>query len=49
VADHDLPAALHGMLSGAGTFGPNAMDPTFGPQLRFQKVPSTPNQPLSGG
>jgi alkaline phosphatase D len=33
----------------AGTFGPNAVDPTFGPQLRFQKVPSTPNQPPSAG
>jgi alkaline phosphatase D len=33
----------------AGTFGPNALDPTFGPQLRFQKVAPTANQPPSAG
>jgi alkaline phosphatase D len=33
----------------AGTFGPNAIDPTFGPQLRFQKVAQTANQPPSAG
>ena len=33
----------------ADTFGPNALDPTFGPQLRFQKVAPTPNQPPSAG
>lgn len=33
----------------AGTFGPNAIDPTFGPQLRFQRVADTANQPPSAG
>jgi alkaline phosphatase D len=33
----------------AGTFGPNTLDPTFGPQLRFQKVAPTVNQPPSAG
>jgi alkaline phosphatase D len=33
----------------AGTFGPNALDPTFGPQLEFQRVPPAPNQPPSAG
>jgi alkaline phosphatase D len=33
----------------AGTFGPNTLDQTFGPQLRFQKVAPTPNQPPSAG
>jgi alkaline phosphatase D len=33
----------------AGTFGPNAIDATFGPQLRFQKVAPTANQPPSAG
>lgn len=31
----------------AGTFGPNALDATFGPDVRFQKVASRPNQPPS--
>jgi alkaline phosphatase D len=31
----------------AGTFGPNALDMTFGPEVRFQKVASTPNMPPS--
>jgi alkaline phosphatase D len=31
----------------AGTFGPNALDATFGPEVRFQKVASRPNQPPS--
>ena len=31
----------------AGTFGPNALDRTFGPEVRFQKVASTPNMPPS--
>jgi len=35
----------------AGTFGPNALDPTFGPELRFSGVPPgmKPNQPPSAG
>ena len=35
----------------AGTFGPNALDNTFGPELRFSSVPAgmTPNQPPSAG
>lgn len=33
----------------AGTFGPNALDPTFGPQLEFVKAADFPNQPPSGG
>jgi alkaline phosphatase D len=33
----------------AGSFGPNALDNTFGPQVVFQKVPPAPNtSPLSG-
>ncbi len=28
----------------AGTFGPNDLDPTFGPRLDFQKVAGTPNE-----
>jgi alkaline phosphatase D len=33
----------------AGSFGPNALDNTFGPQVVFQKAPSAPNlSPLSG-
>ena len=31
----------------AGTFGPNALDDTFGPQLRFQKAPAEGRQNLS--
>ncbi len=31
----------------AGTFGPNALDGTFGPEVRFQKFASRPNQPPS--
>ena len=35
----------------AGTFGPNRLDNTFGPELRFSSVPAgmTPNQPPSAG
>jgi alkaline phosphatase D len=35
----------------AGTFGPNALDNTFGPELRFSSVPvgMKPNQPPSAG
>jgi alkaline phosphatase D len=35
----------------AGTFGPNELDPTFGPELKFSGVPrgSKPNQPPSAG
>ena len=35
----------------AGTFGPNALDNTFGPEVRFSSVPAgmTPNQPPSAG
>jgi alkaline phosphatase D len=35
----------------AGTFGPNVLDPTFGPQVVFNGVPqnSPPNQPPSAG
>ncbi|ADB32048.1 alkaline phosphatase [Kribbella flavida DSM 17836] len=33
----------------AGTFGPNALDPTFGPKLEFVKAADFPNQPPSGG
>jgi len=33
----------------AGTFGPNALDNTFGPQLVFQKVPAVANTAPSGG
>jgi len=33
----------------AGSFPPNALDNTFGPQIRFVKGPSSPNQPPSAG
>jgi alkaline phosphatase D len=33
----------------AGTFGPNAMDKTFGPQVVFSKTPPVANTPPSGG
>ncbi|TWD83583.1 alkaline phosphatase D [Kribbella amoyensis] len=33
----------------AGTFGPNPLDPTFGPRLEFVKAADFPNQPPSGG
>jgi alkaline phosphatase D len=35
----------------AGTFGPNTLDNTFGPEVRFSSVPAgmTPNQPPSAG
>lgn len=33
----------------AGSFPPNALDDTFGPQVRFVKGPSSPNQPPSAG
>jgi len=33
----------------AGTFGPNALDPTFGPEVRFQRTADYPNQPPSDG
>ena len=33
----------------AGTFGPNALDNTFGPQVVYSKVPDAPNQPPSAG
>lgn len=33
----------------AGTFGPNALDPTFGPEAVFVKAADFPNQPPSGG
>jgi alkaline phosphatase D len=33
----------------AGTFGPNPLDPTFGPQLEFQRFAPAPNQPPSAG
>jgi alkaline phosphatase D len=35
----------------AGTFGPNALDPTFGPEVRFLGIPPgmAPNQPPSAG
>lgn len=35
----------------AGTFGPNALDPTFGPEVRFLGIPPgmTPNRPPSDG
>jgi alkaline phosphatase D len=33
----------------AGAFGPNTLDTTFGPQLRFQQVPPRANtSPLEG-
>lgn len=33
----------------AGTFGPNLLDDTFGPQVVFQKVPTVPNSsPFAG-
>jgi alkaline phosphatase D len=31
----------------AGTFGPNALDATFGPEVRFQSVAPLPNRPPS--
>lgn len=31
----------------AGTFGPNALDGTFGPEVRFQSVAPAPNRPPS--
>jgi alkaline phosphatase D len=33
----------------AGTFGPNRLDPTFGPEVRFQRAADHPNQPPSDG
>ena len=33
----------------SGSFGPNAMDKTFGPQVIFQKAPPVANTPPSGG
>jgi alkaline phosphatase D len=33
----------------AGTFGPNTIDNTFGPQVMFQKVAPSPNAPPSAG
>ena len=33
----------------AGTFGPNALDDTFGPQVVYQKTSPTPNAPPSAG
>jgi alkaline phosphatase D len=35
----------------AGTFGPNALDPTFGPEVRFLGIPAgmKPNRPPSDG
>ncbi len=33
----------------AGTFGPNTLDPTFGPEVRFQRAADRPNQPPSDG
>ena len=35
----------------AGTFGPNPLDPTFGPELRFVSIPAgmKPNRPPSDG
>ncbi|MFB6722656.1 alkaline phosphatase D family protein [Kribbella sp. NPDC056345] len=33
----------------AGTFGPNTLDPTFGPKAEFVKAADFPNQPPSGG
>ncbi len=33
----------------AGTFGPNPLDPTFGPQVVYQRVADVPNQPPSAG
>lgn len=33
----------------AGTFGTNALDPTFGPEVRFRRAADRPNQPPSDG
>lgn len=33
----------------AGTFGPNDLDPTFGPKVEFSKVADYPNQSPRGG
>lgn len=33
----------------AGTFGPNPLDATFGPEVRFQRAADRPNQPPSDG
>jgi alkaline phosphatase D len=35
----------------AGTFGPNALDPTFGPEVRYLSIPDgmKPNRPPSEG
>jgi alkaline phosphatase D len=33
----------------AGSFPQNALDNTFGPQIKYVKAPSTPNQPPSDG
>ncbi len=33
----------------AGSFGPNGLDNTFGPQVVFQRVPTEPNAPPSAG
>jgi len=33
----------------AGSFPSSALDDSFGPQVRFVRAPSTPNQPPSAG
>ncbi len=33
----------------AGTFGPNTLDPTFGPSAEFVEAAITPNQPPTAG
>ena len=33
----------------AGTFGPNALDATFGPKVEFSKIADYPNQSPRGG
>ncbi len=33
----------------AGTFGPNQLDPTFGPEVRFQRAAERPNRPPVDG
>ena len=33
----------------AGTFGPSALDDTFGPQVAFQRTPPKPNAPPTAG
>jgi phosphodiesterase/alkaline phosphatase D-like protein len=43
-----LPEFVAGPLN-AGSFGPNPLDGTFGPEVVFQKAAPTPNSSPGGG